>query len=253
MRIGASAVAAIIGSILVTAQEAAAADVKLISADPMAGVVRELGPQFERDPRHKLITKFVSGPMVKREIDAGETFDVAISITPVIEALIEEGKLVAGTRADIAYAGVGLGVRAGAPKPDIRSVDAFKRTLLSAKSVAYSTDGAGGTYFRGLLDRLGIAEEMKVKLEPMTDDILARALPSGEAEMIVGAVPNVMEFGADLVGPLPLELQIYIPFTAGVSATAKEPEAAKALIHLLTAPAGVAVIRAKGMEASFPR
>jgi molybdate transport system substrate-binding protein len=227
-------------------QEAAAADVKLISADPMAGVVRELGPQFERDPRHKLITKFVSGPMVKREIDAGETFDVAISITPVIEALIEEGKLVAGTRADIAYAGVGLGVRAGAP-------DAFKRTLLSAKSVAYSADGAGGTYFRGLLDRLGIAEEMKVKLEPMTDDILARALPSGEAEMIVGAVPNVMEFGADLVGPLPLELQIYIPFTAGVSATAKEPEAAKALIHLLTAPAGVAVIRAKGMEASVPR
>jgi molybdate transport system substrate-binding protein len=255
MRVGVATVAAIIGSIIVMVQvlRAEASDLALIGADPMAGVVRELGAQFERDSGHKLIAKFVSGPMVKREIDTGVTFDIAISITPVIDALIKEGKLVAGTRTEVAYTGVGLGVHAGTPKPDIRSVDAFKRTLLNAKSVAFSADGAGGTYFRGLLDRLGIAEEMKPKLKPMTDDILARAVPSGEAEMIVGAVSNVMQFGADLVGPLPLELQIYIPFTAGVSTTAKEPEAARALIHLLTAPAAVAVIRAKGMQAGVPR
>ena len=250
MRIGALKVAAIVGSIILILQglSAEAADVKLIGADPMAGVIKELGAQFERDTGHRLIVKFVSGPMVKREIDFGETFDVAISVTPVIDALIGEGKLVAATRADLAYAGVGLGVHAGAPKPDIRSVDAFKRTLLNAKSVAYSVDGVGGTYFRSLLDRLGIAEEMKPKLKPMTDDILARAVPSGEAEMIVGAVSNITEFGADLVGPLPLELQISIPFTAGVSATAKEPEAAKALIDYLRTPAAAVVIKAKGME-----
>ncbi|SRR5712692_1344493 len=250
MRISALTVAAIIGSNIVMAQglRVEAADVKLISADPMAGVIKALSAQFERDTGHKLITKFVSGPMVKQEIDAGETFDVAISVTPVIDALIKEGKLVAGTRADVAYAGIGLGVHAGAPKPDISSVDAFKRTLLNAKSVAYSADGVGGTYFRSLLDRLGIAEEMKPKLKPMTDDILARAVPSGEAEMIVGAVSNVTEFGADLVGPLPLKLQISIPFTAGVSVTAKETEAAKALINFLRTPAAAKVIKAKGME-----
>lgn len=250
MRIGARTAAAIIGSILVTMQGigAEAAEVKLVSADPMAGVIKELSAQFERETGHRLIAEFVSGPTVKAKIDTGAAFDVAISVTPVIEAMIQEGKLVAGTRADVAHVGVGLGVHAGAAKPDISSVDAFKRALLNTTSVAYSADGVGGTYFRGLLDRLGIAEAMKPKLKPMTDDVLARAVPSGEAEMIVGAVSNVTEFGADLVGPLPSELQISIPFTAAIGAAAKEPQAAKVLIDFLSTPAAARAIKAKGME-----
>jgi molybdate transport system substrate-binding protein len=120
MRISALTAAAI-GSIIMTVQVSAAeaADVKLIIATPIAGVVKELGTQYERDTGNKLITKFLSGPGVKREIDAGETFDLTVSITPVIDALIKEGKLVADTRADVAYGSLGLGVRAGAPKPDI--------------------------------------------------------------------------------------------------------------------------------------
>jgi molybdate transport system substrate-binding protein len=253
MGIKALVVAAIGSIIFITQGLAEAADVKLIIATPMAGAVKEIGAQYERDTGHKLITKILSGPGVKREIDAGETFDLAISITPVIDALIKEGKLVAGTRADVAYGSLGAGVRAGAPKPDISSVDAFKRTLLNATSVVYSAEGAGGTYFRGLLERLGIADEMKTKLKPMTEDNYARAMRNGEAEMIVGAVSNVMEFGADLVGPLPVELQNYIQFTAGVSVSAKETEAAKALIKLLTAPAAIAVIKAKGLEPGTAR
>jgi molybdate transport system substrate-binding protein len=254
MGIKALAVAAI-GSIILIVQglAAEAADVKLIMATPVVGAVKELGPQYERDTGNKLITKISSGPGVKQEIDAGETFDLAISITPVIDALIKEGKLVAGTRADVAYGSLGLGVRPGAAKPDISSVEAFKRTMLNAKSVAYSGEGAGGAYFRGLIERLGIADQMKTTLKPMKEDDYVRAIRNGDAEMIVGAISNVMEFGADLVGPLPVELQNYIQFAAGVSVSAKETEAAKALIKLLTAPSAVAVIKAKGLEPGTAR
>lgn len=184
MRIKALAVAAAGLTILMVqgTLTAEAADVKLIGATPMTGVIKELGARFERDTKHNLITKFVPGPVVKREIDAGETFDVAISITPVIEALIKENRLVAGTRVDVAYVGVGLAVRLGAPKPDISSVDAFKRTLLKAKSVAYSAEGAAGTYFKDLLVRLGIAEEMKPKLkESRSGGAAVEAVAAGEA------------------------------------------------------------------------
>ena len=150
MRISSLTTAAIGFSIpLVHGLTAEAAEIKVIGATPMTAVIKELGAQFERETGHKLVTKFVSGPVVKREIDAGETFDVAISITPVIDSLIKEGKIVAATRADVAYAGVGVGVRAGAPKPDIGSVDAFKRALLNAKSVAHSAEGASGDLLQG--------------------------------------------------------------------------------------------------------
>jgi molybdate transport system substrate-binding protein len=255
MKISSLAATAKIGLVIVLAQglAAEAAEVKVISATPMTAVVKELGAQFERDTGHKLVTKFVSGPVVKREIDAGEMFDLAISITPVIDDLIKEGKIVAGTRADVAYAGVGVGVRAGAPKPDISSVEAFKRALLNTKSVAHSAEGASGTYFKGLLERLGIAEEMKPKLRPMPADRIAQAVPSGEAEMIVVTMSVIVGYGAELVGPVPSELQFYNRFAAGVGASAKQAEAAKALIKFLTAPAAVPVIKAKGMEPGTPR
>ncbi len=232
---------------------AEAAEVKVIGATPMTAVVKELGAQFERDTGHTLITKFVSGPVVKREIDAGETFDVAISITPVIEDLIKEGKLVADSRADVAYAGVGVGVRAGTPKPDISSVEAFKRALLNAKSVAHSAEGASGVYFKGLLERLGIADEMRPKLKPLPPAALAQAVPSGQAEMIVVTMSVIVAGAAEPVGPVPSELQFYNRFAAAVSANAKQAEAAKALIKFLTAPAAAPVIRAKGLEPGVPR
>jgi molybdate transport system substrate-binding protein len=232
---------------------AEAAEVKAIVANPMKAVVQEVGAQFERDTGHKLVTRFVSGPVVKREIDAGEPADLAISAAPVIDGLIKEGKIVAASRADLAYAGVGVGVAAGAPKPGIGSVEAFKRALLNAKSVAHSAEGPSGVYFRSLLDRLGIAEEMKPKLKPLSGDALAKAVPSGQAEMIISSMPDILGEGIVLVGPLPAELQAYIRFAAGVGANAKEAEAAEVLIKFLTAPAATPVINAKGMEPGSPR
>jgi molybdate transport system substrate-binding protein len=231
---------------------AEAAEVKVIAAAPMTAAFKELGTQFERDTGHKLVTKFAPTPLVKREIDAGETFDLAISVTSGVDDLIKEGKIVADTRAAVAFSGVGMGVRAGAPKPDISSVDALKRTLLNAKSVAHSAEGASVAIFRGLLERIGIAEEMKPKLKPMAGTA-SQSLASGEAEIVVLFVPTIVAApGVELVGLFPSELQTYISFAAGIGIGAKEPAAAQALIKFLTSPAAVAVIKAKGMEPGTP-
>lgn len=230
-----------------------AEELRLIGAAPMTAVIKQLGAKFERDTGHTIVARFVSGPVVKREIDAGQPFDVAVSITPVIDALVKESKIVAATRADIAYAGVGVGVRAGVPKPDIRTVDAFRRALLNAKSVAHSAEGASGEYFKNLLERLGIAEPMRSKLRPMPADRLATAVPSGEAEMIVVTISVIVAGAAELVGSVPSELQFYNSFAGGVGASARRAEAAKMFISLLTAPAAVPVIKASGMEPGAPR
>jgi molybdate transport system substrate-binding protein len=246
--LAASAVAA--GILWNTAQ---AAEIKVIAATPMAPVIQELGAQFEQTSGHKLVTKFVSGPIVKQQIDSGETFDLAVSITPVVDTLIREGKLVAATRADLAYGLIGLGVRAGVPKPDISTVDQFKRALLNAKSVAHSATGASGEHFKKMIERLGISEEMKPKLRPMSADRIPQAVPNGEAEMIVVTMSVIMVPGAEVVGPVPAELQFYNRFAGAVGTNAKHAQAAAALLGFLAAPAAAVVIKAKGLQPGTPR
>lgn len=242
--------AAGIGLITLLAQglRAEAAEVEVIASNPVKGVIKELGAEFERESGHKLVVKFRTGG----PFDAGQTFDVAILPTPRIERLIKEGKIIAATRVDMAYAGLGVGVRRGAPKPDIGSVEAFKRALLNAKSVAHSKAGASGVHFKDLLKRLAIVEEMKPKLKPLSGSALVQAVPSGKAEMIVGTISDIVAGGTVLVGPLPSEVQFYNRFAAGVGTNAREAVAAKALIKFLTAPAAIPVIKAKGMEPGAP-
>jgi molybdate transport system substrate-binding protein len=231
---------------------AGAAEIRVIGAAPMTAVVQELGAQFEQTSGHKLVAKFVSGPIVKQQIDGGEPFDLAVSITPVIDALIKEGKLVAGTRADLAYGVIGVGVRAGAARPDISTVDQFKRALLNAKSVAHSATGASGEHFKNMIERLGISEEMKPKLRPMSADQIAQAVPSGEAEMIVVTMSVIMVPGVEVVGPIPADLQFYNRFAGAVGANARQADAAAALLRFLAAPAAAAVIKAKGLQPGVP-
>lgn len=249
--LAAVAAACTIGSMRGPAAEAA--EIKLIGATPMRAVVKTIGAQFERETGHRLAAKFVSGPVVKREIDGGEPFDLAISITPAIDALVKEGKLVAATRIDVAYAGVGVGVRAGAPKPDVSTSEAFKRALLDAQSVAHSSEGASGAYFKGLLERLGIFEQMQPKLRPLAPAALEKAIPNGEAEMIVVTISVIMAGAAEFVGPVPAELQFYNRFAAALGGRAREPEAAKALLATFTSTAATAVLKANGMEPGVPR
>jgi molybdate transport system substrate-binding protein len=230
-----------------------AAQIKLISASTMAPVVTELVAHFERTTGHKLDTTFVSGLGVKREVDAGTAFDAVIGPASVVDELVKEGKLVAATRVNVAFAGIGVGVRPGAPKPDVSSVDGFKRALLGATAVAHSAEGASGAYFRDLLQRLGISRQMAAKLRPLSGERLARAIPSGEADMLVVTMSVIPSYGADLAGPIPTELQFYNRFAAGVTTKASETETATALVRFLTTPQAIAIIKAKGMEPGAPR
>jgi len=222
-------------------------------ADPFTAIIAELAPRFERQTGHKLIVKLTPGPVVKRDIDAGEPFDLAISITPVIDALLKEGKFVAASRLDVAYSGIGVGIQRGAPKPDIGSIEAFKRTLLQAKSVAHAAQGQSGIYFKSLLERLGIAQEMHAKLMPLPPEQFGPAIASGEAELLVVTIPLIIGGAAELAGPIPAEVQFYNSFGAGVGAAAKQPEAASAFLKLLTSADAAPVFKANGMELGAPK
>lgn len=232
---------------------AQAAEIRVIAATPLTAVVQELGSQFSQTSGHKLVSKYVSGPTVKEEIDSGGSFDLALSITPVIEALIAEGKLVAGTRADLAYAVVGVGVRAGAPKPDISTVEHLRRALLNAKSIAHSATGASGEHFKNMIARLGITDELKPKLQPMPADRIAQAVPNGEAEMIVVTMSVIMAPGMEVVGPLPAELQFYNKFAGAIAADARQRDAAAALLQFFASPSAAPVIKAKGLYPGVPQ
>jgi molybdate transport system substrate-binding protein len=231
-----------------------AGEVKLLCVVALGPTLDELVPQFERATGHKLAMQYGSSPTFKQQIEAGAPFDLAILTAPVINDLIKQDKVVGATRAVIARSGIGVAVRAGAPSSDISSVDAFKRALLTAKSVAYAPEGAISLHLPKVFDRLGITEQIKVKtkLQKSVDRVLG-AVANGEAELgfaTTGAILSVR--GTRLLGPFPPELQDYVVLTAGVGSAAKEPEGAKALIKFLTAPAAVPVIKAKGMEPGTP-
>jgi molybdate transport system substrate-binding protein len=252
MRKSSFAAAATLSFMLILAQDVAAeaAEVKLIAGSGMSAVIGELSPQFEHRTGHKLVTQFGASGAVKRRIEAGEAFDVAILPPAMIDDLIKQGKIAVGTHAAIARVGMGVGVRAGAPKPDISSVDAFKRALLNAKSVAYAPEGATGIHLATVFDRLGIFEQMKTKTKVQEVAALAaQAVADGEAELAFATTANLLSVrGVELAGLFPPELQHWIVLTAGVATASKEVDAAKALIKHLTAPEAVTVIRAKGLE-----
>jgi molybdate transport system substrate-binding protein len=150
---------------------------------------------------------------------------------------------------DIGHAGLGVAVRSGAPKPDIATVDAFKRTLLSAKAVAYPGKGASGVYFVSLLDRLGIKAEMQGRLRPMAAEDTVEVVARGEADMVVVVATRISDVaGVDFVGAIPADLQTRIGFAAGLGASAQQPDAAKALIRFLSAPAAAPTLKAKGVD-----
>lgn len=245
------ALVAAVSMVLAQSPAASAAEVKVLSAGGIRPPLEELAPQFERASGHKVALKFVGGPAIKREIDAG-AFDLVIAPPEVLEDLINAGKVAKGTRTDIARAGVGVAVRAGASKPDIRSVEALKRTLLGAKSVAFAKDGTAGTHFQGVLERLGISKEIEPRLKRTSAadpaNSAGQLVARGEAEMAVAAVATLFAPGLQFVGPLPSEFQVYIQFAAGVPSGAKEPQAAGALVKFVTAPAAAAAFKAKGME-----
>ena len=245
--------------LLVLGLKAEAAELKVLSAIGMQLAMEDLGPKFERATGHKLAITFATlGATVKRVQD-GEIADVVIIPQQGIDGLVKDGKAVAGNVTVLARAGIVVAVRKGAPKPDISSPDALKRTLLAAESISYvdpASGGASGIHFTKVLDRLGIANEMKSKTvfpNPKTPAEVGVLVANGEAEIGVHIIVELISVaGIDLVGPLPGDLQNTIVFSAAIMSGAKDATAAKALVNFLRTPEAVAVIKAKGMEPANP-
>jgi molybdate transport system substrate-binding protein len=245
--------------LLVLGIKAEAAELKVLSAFGMQSVLEDLGPQFERATGHKLAISFATGGATVKRAQEGETADVVIALRQGIDGPVKDGKAMADNVTVLARSGIVVVVRKGAPKPDISSPDALKRTLLAAKSISYvdpASGGASGIHFAKVLDRLGIANEMQAKTvfpNPKTPAEVGVLVANGEAEIGVHIVQEVMSVaGIEIVGPLPGDLQNTIVFAAAIMASAKDAEASKALVNFLRTPEAAAVIKAKGMEPATP-
>ena len=223
------------------------ADIKILSTHAVQEVLRELGPLFERASGFSLAIDYDPANALKRRIEDGTAFDVVIATRPVVEALARQGKVHREACTDIGRSGLGIAVRQGTAKPDITTVDAFKRALLAARSLVRSKEGTSGLYFETLLDRLGIADAVhdKIVLGPSGRILVAR----GEAEIAVQQIPELLPVkDIQYVGPLPAELQLYTIFAASVGSAAKDRAAAKAFVDALAAPSAAALFSAKGLE-----
>ena len=235
----------------VMAEATQATPIKVISGGAFKQVLNALADQYEKTSGSKLdLTYRTVGQHLKLIESGEETFDVAVLTPEAIDGLIRNGKVVAGSRADLARTGVGVVVKAGAPLPDISSVEAFKRTLLAAKSVAYIDPAAGGSsgiYVGKLLERLGIAAAVNAKAKLIHGGAVADHIADGEAEIGVHQISEILAVkGAVLVGPLPADIQNFTVYAAGVGTAAKD--GASALVKFLAGPHAGPIIKAKGME-----
>jgi molybdate transport system substrate-binding protein len=224
-----------------------AAEIRVIQGGGLKEAFLELTPRFENQSGHKITNTLVGFADIPKRLAAGETFDVVLSAG--VEVLIKQGKIVAGSSVELARSGVGVAVKSGAPKPDIGTVDAFKRTLLAARSLVYSS-GASGRYLVELFQQMGVSEEIKGKSQQVPSEIpVGAVLARGEAEIGFQQVSELIVFpGVDFVGPIPAEVQRYTAYFAAIPTTAREVEAATVLIKFLSSPIASPTYRKVGME-----
>ena len=231
---------------------ATAAEIKVLTAGAMRGIIVALAPEFEKQTGHTLSIKNDTAGGLAKRIGGGVAFEVAVITPAVVDSLITQGKIVAGSRIGLAKVGIGVAVKEGAPAPDISSTDAFKRALLAAKSVAYIDPKAGGSsgiYFDKLLERMGIAEQVRPKARLKQGGYVAELVASGEAELAVHQISEIVPVkGVTLVGPLPADVQNFTTYAAGLGTAASDAAAARALIAHLASPAAQPVLTARGME-----
>jgi molybdate transport system substrate-binding protein len=228
--------------------EAHSTELKVIAGGSMTASMNALAPEFEKATGHKLVTHFDSTPNIITRVTSGTPFDVVVVPVDVFKDTGAKARFAPGPTIDIARVGYGVIVRAGAPKPDISTPDAFKKALLDAPSVAFLPASAAGAYVLKTFDRLGIGEAMKAKTKVQAAPAeIAQAVAKGEAELGVFLTNVLIAPGVELAGPFPGDLQQELVFTAAIAADTREADAAKALIDYLRTPAAIAVIKAKGM------
>ena len=224
------------------AASAQAAEIKVLSSNAVKTVLEELGPQFEKSSGHKIAFTWGTAAALKADIERGAAVDLAVLTDAGVDDLIKQGKL--ATRTALARSGIAVAIHKGAPKPDLSGADAFKKLLLSAKSIAYVESGASGIYLKGLFERLGLAEQIKGKLKSVK--AAGEAVANGEAEIGFTQVSEILPYaGAEVGGMLPPDIQSFTAFSLGVG---KDNKPADSLVKFLTTPAAAAVVKAKGLE-----
>jgi molybdate transport system substrate-binding protein len=225
------------------------APLRVMSTLAVMGVLRDLLPARERAMGQRIIATFEPTATLLGRIRAGEPADLAILTAEAIEALLADGTMRAGSRVDIALSLVGVAVRAGAPRPDIATPEAFRAALLAAPSIAYSRAGASGIFFAGLIERLGIADAVNAKATIIPQGFTAELAARGEAALAIQQVSELMAVpGVDILGPLPAAINTRAVFSAGILADAAAPEAAAALLRHIVQAATPAVLAAKGLQ-----
>ena len=239
---------------LIAHSSAYAGEIRVLSTIAIKSVMEDLIPRFERESGHRITIQYGTTAVLKKQIEAGENFDVAIFTPPeLIEEMIKQGRIAADTRSDFARTSVGVAVRRGAPKPDISSLEAFRKTLLAAKSIGYTDPARGGTsgvHLKAVIDRFGIAGQVdtKTKLSPGIPP-LVESIANGEVEIGVLQISEIVpDARLELVGPLPKGAEKATVMTTGLRTDSKETAAGRALIRFLTSPDVGSVIKARGLE-----
>ena len=241
------ALAAALGlAVALGSASATAAEITALVSNAFKTSFPEFAPQFEKATEHRLKIAFGSTDPLKVRIEKGEAVDLAVLGAGAIDSLIKQGKLVAASRVVVARSGLGVAVRKGAPKPDLSTTDAFKRTITNAKSIGFNERGLTGIYLWSLFDKLGLTAVVKAKFK---DGPGADVAGNGDAEIgLTQASEIALAPGAELAGRLPAEIQNFTVFAAAIGAGAKQPDAVQALLKFLASPEALRVMQAKGLE-----
>ena len=224
-----------------------AAEIKVLSTVGMQPATVELFKSFEAATGHKILVTYGLAAALRTSVLEGASADVLVLTSATVDDLVKGGKVVAATKTDVARSGVGVGIKAGAPKPDIGTPEALKRTLVAAKSIGYSREGASGVAFARAVERLGLAEQVAAKYKD-TGTKAGEMVAAGEIELAAAQIPELMAVpGVEVIGPLPAELQTTTIFAVGLATEAKDPAAGRALIEFLAGPQASPVYKAKGL------
>jgi molybdate transport system substrate-binding protein len=230
-----------------------AAEITVLAGMGNVSGINDIAPAFERASGHKVVVRFVPTAELAGVIDSNAPADVITAGPEAIDGFIGKGKVVTGTRVDFGKAGVGVSVKAGAPKPDISNIDAFKRAMLGARSIGYSNGGSGNIAAK-VMEKLGIAAELKDRTKFINGRPVAEAVAKGEVEVGIQQINVLLPVaGADYVGPLPGALQDYVLFSLGVLTVSKQQDAAKAFQAFAAAPENAALLRKSSMEPWYGR
>lgn len=245
---------AVSGLLALTATFTHAADIYVMSSGGFTEAYKQLTPEFERSTKHKVVSSYGASmggapDSIPSRLGRDEPADVVILAAPALDALIAAGKVRAGSRVDLVRSSIGMSVKAGAPKPDISTLEAFKTTLLAAKSIAYSAS-ASGTYFStDMLKNLGLAEQVLPKTKRIVSERVGTAVARGHAEIGLQQISELLPLpGLDFLGPIPAEVQLVTLFSAGIATNSKSPEEAQQLINYLSSAAVAPTIAKTGLE-----